>query len=378
MDSTSLPERNERDTDEGDASVTVDVAVIGAGIAGATLAAAIERAGHTVALLEARDRVGGRLLGHRHNGARVDLGATWFWPNEPRVQALAARFGLDTFAQHLAGDALFHQPGTGQRIEGNPLDTTSGRFRDSAQSLVEHVVEELGEGTLRLDTPVHRIATAPGGQLRVDHAHGSVTARHVALAVPPALAAASIDFEPALPDRLRGLIEVTPVWMGAIAKVVAIYATPFWRAAGLAGAAISHLGPMREIHDMSGPDGSPAALFGFAPGSLDQPTASAQACLDQLVELFGPEAAEPIDLVVHDWRAEPWTSPPEVERLTAYQAFGHPLFGEPALDGRLHWCSTETATVAPGHIEGALAAAERAASAILSDLTSTQSTKDRS
>jgi len=156
--------------------------------------------------------------------------------------------------------------------------------------------------------------------------------------------------------------------MGAIAKVVAVYDTAFWRADGLAGAAISHIGPMREIHDMSGPDGSPAALFGFAPGTIDQPTATADACLAQLVELFGPRAAEPLELVVHDWRAEQWTSPPGVERLTAYQTFGHPLYAEAAMGGRLHWCSTETATQAPGHIEGALVAAERAATAILTNL----------
>lgn len=347
-------------------SPDLDVLVVGAGIAGVALADIVQRAGRSVQVLEARDRVGGRLLGHRHGDVRFDLGATWFWPNEPRVQALAARLGLRLHTQHLAGDALFHQPGTAQRINGNPLDTTSGRFSDSGQDLVESLANELAQETVQLGAAVHQINYDESSRhLVVSHGAGTTTAAHVALALPPALASAKVVFEPALPERLRGLIEVTPVWMGAIAKVVAIYPTPFWRAHGLAGAAISHLGPMREIHDMSGPDGSPAALFGFAPGQVGEPTATADACLAQLVELFGPEAAEPTDLVMHDWRAEPWTSPPNVERLTAYQLFGHDLFAQPAFDGHLHWCSTETATEAPGHIEGALAAAERAAHSIL-------------
>ena len=49
-----------------------------------------------------------------------------------------------------------------------------------------------------------------------------------------------------------------------------------------------------------------------------------------------------------DWRAEPYTSPPGVDALGAYGAYGHPLFRQPALGGRLHWASTETATDAPG------------------------------
>ncbi|SED39710.1 Flavin containing amine oxidoreductase [Streptomyces melanosporofaciens] len=54
-----------------------------------------------------------------------------------------------------------------------------------------------------------------------------------------------------------------------------------------------------------------------------------------------------------------------MRRRADHSLFGHPLYQQPALDGRLHWASTETATAHTGHIEGALASAERAAHDVL-------------
>ncbi|GAA2325683.1 hypothetical protein GCM10010246_03660 [Streptomyces cuspidosporus] len=54
-----------------------------------------------------------------------------------------------------------------------------------------------------------------------------------------------------------------------------------------------------------------------------------------------------------------------MQRLADYSLFGHPLYQRPALDGSLHWASTETATDHAGHIGGALASGERAARAVL-------------
>lgn len=351
-----------------------DVVVIGAGIAGLAVAHEIVQAGNSVLVLEARDRVGGRLLAHDVDGVGLDLGATWYWPGERRVAQLIDALGVQVHPSHISGDAMYHDA-PAQRLSGNPIDVPSGRFSDGAASLPQAVAKQLPDGALQLGATVRSITTSDTGATVAydsgggnDHDYGTVRAQHVVLALPPALAAHAITIEPPLPQPLSGLVAITPVWMGAIAKVVAVYDTAFWRQNGLAGSAISHVGPMREIHDMSGPDGTPAALFGFVPLSQGNKPPTRDEVQAQLVEIFGPQAASPLEIVIHDWSAEEFTSPPNVAELGAYQAYGHPLFQEPCGHGRLHWASTETATVAPGHIEGALAAAERTAAAIMADL----------
>ncbi len=52
---------------------------------------------------------------------------------------------------------------------------------------------------------------------------------------------------------------------------------------------------------------------------------------------------------------------------TDYQRFGHRRYADPLLGGRVHWAGTETSPEVPGHVEGALAAAERAVRAVLSE-----------
>ncbi len=326
-----------------------DVVVVGAGPAGLRAAGLLHAAGRSVVVLEARNRLGGRLLSAPSGDHRFDLGATWFWPNEARVSALTDELGLEVFAQHCDGDMMYEPPTGPQRIEGNQLDVRSGRFAGGAQSLAEALAGLLPDGDVRLEDPVRSIRDV-GDRLHVTADRSHWTASAVVVAVPPATAVACIDIA-GLDSTTRAVAEATPVWMGATVKVVVRYDRPFWRDAGLAGAAFSHVGPLREIHDMSGRDGSPAALFGFAqPG----PPPGNDAVLDQLVALFGPRAASPLGVLIQDWSSEPFTAAPGTEHLTDYSTYGHRVFQRPSLAGRLHWASTETATDAPGHIEGAL------------------------
>ncbi len=345
----------------------VDVAVVGGGIAGLVAASRLVRSGFRCVVLESRDRVGGRLLTHASTAGRFDLGATWFWPGESRVAALADELDVGTHAHHLAGDAMYHVPGGAQRLEGNPIDVAAGRFSLGAAELAERLAADLGD-VVSLRSSVHEI-DGHGDDLQIRHTHGSLSARHAVLALPPSLAVHHITFRPALPERLHALAAATPVWMGTVSKAVAVYPEAFWRHDGLAGAAISHVGPLRELHDMSGPDGAPSALFGFAPRAPGIAAPDARAVIAQLVEIFGPAAAAPTEIIIKDWSTDLHTVPPDANPGAATATYAHARYQEPAGHGRLHWASTETAPTAPGHIEGAIAAADRAVQAITANLT---------
>ncbi len=352
----------------------VDVAVVGAGIAGLRVADRLVAAGRSIAVLEARDRLGGRLLSHEG----IDLGASWFWPNEPRVRALIEELGVDTHPQFRSGDAVYEDPRGVRRLEGNPIDVESGRFSGGAASLATALANRLPEGTVRTTSPVTSVrvrgtgsdtepwstASTPAG-IELGGPSIELHADRAVLALPPALAVERIHFDPPLPEDLARLAAATPVWMGATTKVVAVYDRPFWREAGLAGAGVSHRGPLREIHDLSGPGGRAAALFGFA-APLDQwaPGDPEGQVARQLVTLFGRQAASPEQLHIVDWSRERWTVPSRPASPDRFDLYGHPAWRSPT-HGRLHWASTETSPAFGGHIEGALLAADLAVEALL-------------
>lgn len=90
-------------------SISTGVVVVGAGIAGLSAADRLTANGVECLVVEARDRVGGRLLSEPlagHPGAWIDQGGQWLGPTQDHAYALAARLGLTTMPTHVIGDKL--------------------------------------------------------------------------------------------------------------------------------------------------------------------------------------------------------------------------------------------------------------------------------
>ena len=350
------------------------VVIVGGGLSGLYGARLLLEAGIAFHLLEARDRFGGRILSVNGKGdpslEGFDLGPSWFWPElHPRMARVVGQLGLRAFAQHSQGDivlerSLFEKP---RRFPPMRQEPQSMRLEGGTGAIVSALVGSLPAEPLHLGARVTRVTMRDGRLVISVNGSGAgkeLVAERLILALPPRLAATTIDFEPALDSATLLRWRQTATWMAPHAKFFALYDRAFWRESGLSGTAQSGVGPLTEIHDATSASGS-AALFGFVGLDRRQRIAAGkealiEASIAQLVRLFGSEAGQPRATLFKDWSEDPFTST-EADQ----QAEGHPIpDASPWISGNwaryVSLAGSETSATDPGYLAGALDGAERA------------------
>lgn len=345
------------------------IAIVGGGLSGLYAAYRLEQEGCTdYVLLEARDTLGGRIL----STGGFDLGPTWFWPElQPGLDRLVRELGLERFAQHEAGD-MMGERSRGERplrMRGYVNSPASMRLAGGMAALTDALRARLGASRIVTGQAVRRLRRHDSHvELDSEDAGGGFTtwqAAHVLLAVPPRLLAGGIAFEPALPGPLARQWHATPTWMAPHAKYLAIYDMPFWREAGLSGAARSALGPLGEIHDACAPGGR-AALFGFfaVPAQVRARFSDEDLrihCRAQLARLFGPRAAEPSADHIKDWALDDYTATAaDLDGMGAHAAAPEAVADAGPWADCMTGIGSEWSPQFPGYLAGAIDAVDRA------------------
>ena len=253
------------------------------------------------------------------------------------------------------------------------LDVTDGaqqdRFPGGTQQIALKMADDLGE-RVRLESRVDRIEQDDTG-VTVGYEGGTVAAARVIVAIPPQHGAA-ITFTPELPPEHQKLIECWP--QGNLSKAYAVYDTPFWRANGQSGEALSDTGPVFITFDVSPPctgdDPGPGVLLGFVdarefdtwPAELRR-----QRALAGFAALFGDAALSPIDYLDHSWGNEAFApgGPTAAVPPGSWTSVG-PWLRLPV--GPIHWAGTETADEWTGFLDGAVRSGRRAATEVSATL----------
>ena len=241
-------------------------------------------------------------------------------------------------------------------------------FVEGTHQMSVRMAEELGD-RVRLGAVVSRIEWSEDA-VAVTSSAGVVEARRAIVAIAP-MQRLDIDIAPAPPIEYQQLAQRWP--LGALTKSYAAYPTPFWRAKGLSGQALSDQGPVFITFDVSPGAGGPGILLGFTdPRGFDclPEEQRREQVLQCFTALFGEQAAEPIDYLDQRWGAESFApgGPTAAVPPGSWTEFGR-LLRTPV--GPLHWAGTETADEWTGFMDGAVRSGQRAAAEVSGALTAT-------
>ncbi|WP_458112610.1 FAD-dependent oxidoreductase [Arthrobacter sp. R1-13] len=124
-----------------------DVVVVGAGPSGLTAARELKKAGLSVVVLEARDRVGGRTWTDTVDGAMLEIGGQWVSPDQSALMELLDELGLSLYSRYRSGDSIYvGADGKHHRYSGGsfPVGEATAAEMDKLIALLDGLAAEIG------------------------------------------------------------------------------------------------------------------------------------------------------------------------------------------------------------------------------------------
>ena len=342
---------------------TPNIIIIGAGLTGLTSAYLLKQLGYSATVLEARERLGGRIHTKYIHGGSIELGATWLGKKHVHLTQLLQELGLETFEQ-FAGETAIYQPSLDTpaqlvRLPHNP--DPSLRIKGGTSALIQKLASELDEDLILLGQVVQSIQFEENS-FKIETSDQSFEADLVITTLPPKLLTNTIQFNPKLPDALLDIAEQTHTWMGESIKSGLFFQAPFWKTNGTSGTIFSNAGPMTEMYDHTNFENTTHALKGFMHPSYQEVDAQERKnqILAQLRSYYGTIVDDYLSYEECSWSEEAFTFFPYQNSILPHQNNGHAVFRQELFDNRLIIAGSETAKSFPGYMDGAVQSAHRA------------------
>ena len=342
-----------------------DVIIIGGGLGGLTTALELKKKGFTVKVLEAQNRLGGRIETIPGNDQTpMEMGATWLSVEHTNLLQLLSTLEVGYFEQHTEGIALFEtmsfEPPQQYFV---PANTQSAfRVRGGTFSIIDALRKSMDSDELLLNTRVTNISDRGDSISVTDTLGNHFLCKRVIAAVPPQVLIDTLSFSPALPQHLQQVMQQTQTWMSGSAKFSVEYKRPCWKEQGFSGSVYSQSGLATEIYDHTNFEKTKFALKGFLNGSASHYSFEErrEKVLSKLTDYFGKDAQDYVSYNDKIWNDRYIQSSTE-SFLAPHVNNGHPVFAKGYMNNKLFFTGTETSKQFGGYMEGAIIAANEMA-----------------
>jgi monoamine oxidase len=334
-----------------------NILIIGAGISGIYLGYRLKKVGFSIKILEANDRIGGRIYTKNVNNTNIELGATWLWRYNSELIKLCKELKISLFEQNMKGDALFEATSVNlpQRFKVPQNQEISYRVVEGTRTILEKLVHDFSDDEIEIYQKVIKIDDTKTS-LKVITETSEFIADLVISTIPPQLLVNLIHFSPELDSNLKQIANNTHTWMKDSIKFAIVYKTPFWRAQGLSGVGFSNIGPFTEMYEHSDFENNHFALMGFLNGGLVNETKESreEKIREQLFKFFGEDGQDYLSYEEKIWSKDRLLNFENKKFISPHFNNGHSIYQQEFLNGKFIVAGSETSPSYGGYMEGAI------------------------